>query len=166
MEYFKRHHVFLIQCVSMFMCMCACVWEGAHTCLCMHVEARGQHQVSSSINLYLILKNYFYAVCVCTHVCVYLCVCVFISTMTYMEKPEDNLLESLLSCHVAPRDWTRVIRFGSKHLYPMSHLTCPLPIFWDRVSHWTWSSPNWLDWLASKSKGSSLCWSIQACLVS
>lgn len=27
---------------------------------------------------------------------------------------------------------------------------CSPPLFWDRVSHWMWSSPFWLDWLANK----------------
>lgn len=34
-------------------------------------------------------------------------------------------------------------------------LYCSLPYFWDRVSHWTCSSPFWLDYLASKPLGSS-----------
>jgi hypothetical protein len=35
-----------------------------------------------------------------------------------MQKPEDNLLELVLSFHhVSPRDQTQVIRLGSKPLY-------------------------------------------------
>lgn len=28
-------------------------------------------------------------------------------------------------------------------------------LFWDTISHWTWSSSIWVDWLVSKSQGSS-----------
>ena len=39
---------------------------------------------------------------------------------------EDNLQESILSFHfVVSGTRTQIIRFGSKHLYALSHLTSP-----------------------------------------
>lgn len=45
-------------------------------------------------------------------------------TTTNMWKSEDNMDESVLSFHhVDPSDQTPVVRFSSKHLYQLSHLT-------------------------------------------
>jgi hypothetical protein len=40
-------------------------------------------------------------------------------------------LEGVLCFHqFGPGNGTQVIRFGSKHLYPLSHLASPPPCFW------------------------------------
>lgn len=47
--------------------------------------------------------------------------------MVYVWRTEDNLYGLVLSYHHGvPRDQTRIIRIGSKHLYPLSHLSGPL----------------------------------------
>lgn len=35
----------------------------------------------------------------------------------------------LAFCHVGPRNRTQAVRLGSKHLYSLSHLTAPSPLF-------------------------------------
>lgn len=45
-------------------------------------------------------------------------------TMVHMWGSDNNLKESVLSFyHVAPRNPTHVIKFGGKHLYPLSYLS-------------------------------------------
>lgn len=39
-----------------------------------------------------------------------------------MWKSEDNLQEDLSLYGVSPRDWTQVVRLGSKYLYLPNHL--------------------------------------------
>ena len=39
--------------------------------------------------------------------------------------------------------------------YPLTHLSGPHFVFWERVSHWTCSSPVWLDWLTRKPQRAS-----------
>lgn len=44
-----------------------------------------------------------------------------------MAKSEDNVQEWVLSFyHVRSRNWTWVVRLGSKHSYPLSRITSPL----------------------------------------
>lgn len=47
----------------------------------------------------------------------------WVHAMAHMWSSQDTFQESLLFFHcVAPRDWVRVIKLGSKHLYLLSHL--------------------------------------------
>lgn len=49
-------------------------------------------------------------VCLCQHACM----------------GSENLQELVLSfCHMASRDWIRIIRLGSKQPYPLSHPSDP-----------------------------------------
>lgn len=47
--------------------------------------------------------------------------------MAHMWGTEENLWESVLSfLHVGSKNRSRVVRLGSKRLYPLSHLSSPL----------------------------------------
>lgn len=49
-----------------------------------------------------------------------MCVCVCVHVTAYLWRAEDHFQESILSFHyVGPRDWTQVVRLGSKYLYPI-----------------------------------------------
>lgn len=61
---------------------------------------------------------------------VHMCVCprvhVYYVCMVHVLGSEDNLQESVLSLYLAgPKDCTQAIIPGSKHFYPLSHLTSP-----------------------------------------
>lgn len=51
---------------------------------------------------------------------------------------EANLLESVLSCHVAPSDQTQVVRLGGRYFYLLSHPAAPRSIL---VLGWLTKSP-------------------------
>ena len=80
-----------------------------------------------------------HCVCMCVHMCmcVYMCVC--LRVCVYMHTYHDMHLEVggqllgnrsfLLPC--GSQDWNFIfLRLGSRHLYPLSHLTSP----WKEVS--------------------------------
>lgn len=67
------------------------------------------------------LKSMFYTLCIYP-----LWICVSTCDMASTQKPESDLWELALSFHhVAPRNWTRVLRLGSKCLCHLSHLAGP-----------------------------------------
>lgn len=60
--------------------------------------------------------------------CVYLSACVSVSVVhahtVYLWASEDNFCKSTKG----PWDWTRVVRFGSNRLYPLSTVTSPFTL--------------------------------------
>lgn len=76
-----------------------------------------------------------------------------------------TLSSSLLLCcdmcvwvYVCSHVWSRIYIFIFKHVetrvqYLVSSSTDLYIIVWDRVSHWTWISMIYLDWLISKPQG-------------
>lgn len=80
---------------------------------------RVNHKISNLCKLRItFLFHVFTCMCICT--------CPYIykhkPTKTWMWKSEDNLQEDLSLYGVSPRDWTRVVRLGSKYLYLPNHL--------------------------------------------
>lgn len=73
--------------------------------------------------------------CMCICVCMYVCMCVYVCVCmhacirsTHMEVRGHlvNLWQSVLSFHhVGPQIELKFFRLGGKHLYPLSHFTCP-----------------------------------------
>lgn len=107
---------------------------------------RGQSwlQMSNSITLDLIMfKDLIYL-----YICVWLCGHQIFQSESYSdcEQPDSRELNSSLL-----KEWPRVLNY-----WPSPALSSPLCLMiWDRVSHWTLSSPFRLDWLASELPGST-----------
>jgi len=87
------------------------------------------HKFSMGFFFHGILKNYYETLevyIVGTYVCVCPYVRVYHVCMLHMLGSEDNLKESVLSLYLAgPKDCTQAIIPGSKHFYPLSHLSSP-----------------------------------------
>lgn len=80
---------------------------------------RVNHKIS---NLCKLRTTFLFRVstCICIRTCTY--VYRHMPTKTWMWKSEDNLQEDLSLYGVSPRDWTQVVRLGSKYLYLPNHL--------------------------------------------
>lgn len=84
------------------------------------------------------------------------CVCVYVYETVYVLRSENSLWEFVLSFHqVGLRYQARVVRLGSKPLYPLHHLAGPCFKCWPDISsfnqhsnHVEWPCFRWRMWLA------------------
>lgn len=85
--------------------------------------------------------------CVRVHVCAH-----SHYSMMCKWRSEDNIWESFHFFHEWPGDQTQVNKFGSKHLYLLSHLVGPPGTSWYDFSEPCWSSLASLSWRGTTPK--------------
>jgi hypothetical protein len=116
-------------CVCMYVCVCMCM------CVCVCVGVCVGVYVSVCMCVCACVRV---CVCVCVHVCVCRCVCRCVCECVYVCV---CMCTCVCMCVCVCLSWHWVS-------YAILLFT-----WWDSVSHWTQSSPNRLDWLASEPQG-------------
>lgn len=122
-----HHHTqFFLFCLYLFFLwygVCVCVWICVHACVCMYMESRGWHRLSSSIFLHLIFENFEL---IYTRQVDQQTPGIFPSPPVTRVGVTNTHLQALLLCGC----WRS--KLGSSHLYskpspfqPLSHLPSP-----------------------------------------